>query len=130
MEHFKRGLLKKNPIASFKNGYLLPNGKLLTRDLTDTIGIAAGFDMSHINDGDMDVRKVPTEGGYTFIANKIIHRAYIIETDSLPPMLQYYAICDGKPPHSDYTINLRTMKPTQNSPCQAPIPYNILNELM
>jgi hypothetical protein len=111
----------RNTFALTANGYVLPSGKILTREDALLIGENAGLKNSRVGDTVYLKQECPVTGDMMVVEQNPIYRPFIDENNPLPPMLQFFTgICK-----SSYTINLNTFKPTCNSPIQKGVPEYI-----
>lgn len=124
-----------NPLSTFKGGYVLPNGKRLTKEIADEIGRDVGLDMTPKPIEEREIRAIDMGDGVGYAERNPFYTAYIDENDPLPPMLQIFSSCvvsdvlEFGRMSSRYTINLRTLKPTKGSPIQTPLSETILSRL-
>uniref|UniRef100_A0A6C0DK16 Uncharacterized protein n=1 Tax=viral metagenome TaxID=1070528 RepID=A0A6C0DK16_9ZZZZ len=112
------------------NTFRLESGKTLTREIATKIGIDVGLNPA-TGDINIDIasRRIVEEGGSYIEKVNPYYTPYICENKPLPPMLQFFTSCNSKSPHSSYTINLNTLRPTKNSPIQTELSREIINEL-
>ena len=122
-------------LSAFEGGYVLPNGKRLTKEIADEIGRGVGLDMTPKPIEQRENRAIDMGDGIGYAERNPFYTAYIDENDPLPPMLQIFSSCvvtdvlEFGRMSSRYTINLKTLKPTKASPIQTPLSDEILRQL-